>query len=321
MFSPDNSLAIGPRAMRLAPASPRHAGRSAGARRGWPAAGCAGRHAAAARDVHGRPRLDAPCAASTELEPQRRGPAGRAGPRRARSASTWNGCARGRARWRWPSASSPPPRRAGCRALPADGAGAAFLRLWCAKEAVLKAHGRGIAFGLDRLGSPTATAPGRWSPAIRHWAQPADWTLHAFMPMPGYLASARLARARRSACARWSCREARSAPTAGRSYNGAMTDTFPDRTAHRTRRRPARARPRHRARRAAAGLPRPARALEPDLQPDRDPRSARDGVQAPARLAGDASASSRGIGTPGRPRHRRRPARHPAGDRHARRCR
>jgi 4'-phosphopantetheinyl transferase len=26
-----------------------------------------------------------------------------------------------------------------------------FIRLWCAKEAVLKAHGRGIAFGLDRL--------------------------------------------------------------------------------------------------------------------------------------------------------------------------
>ncbi len=26
-----------------------------------------------------------------------------------------------------------------------------FIRLWCAKEAVLKAHGRGLAFGLDRL--------------------------------------------------------------------------------------------------------------------------------------------------------------------------
>lgn len=28
---------------------------------------------------------------------------------------------------------------------------AAFLRVWTAKEAVLKAHGRGLAFGLDRL--------------------------------------------------------------------------------------------------------------------------------------------------------------------------
>jgi 4'-phosphopantetheinyl transferase len=28
---------------------------------------------------------------------------------------------------------------------------AAFLQVWTAKEAVLKAHGRGLAFGLDRL--------------------------------------------------------------------------------------------------------------------------------------------------------------------------
>ena len=27
----------------------------------------------------------------------------------------------------------------------------AFLRLWCAKEAVLKAHGHGMAFGLDQF--------------------------------------------------------------------------------------------------------------------------------------------------------------------------
>src|SRR3546814_6516543 len=33
-------------------------------------------------------------------------------------------------------------------ALPAEAREAAFVRLWCAKEAVLKAHGRGLAFGL-----------------------------------------------------------------------------------------------------------------------------------------------------------------------------
>lgn len=36
-------------------------------------------------------------------------------------------------------------------ALPAERRDAAFLELWTAKEAVLKAIGRGIAFGLDRL--------------------------------------------------------------------------------------------------------------------------------------------------------------------------
>lgn len=37
------------------------------------------------------------------------------------------------------------------RALPATAQVAAFLRLWTAKEAVLKASGAGISFGLDRL--------------------------------------------------------------------------------------------------------------------------------------------------------------------------
>lgn len=66
---------------------------------------------------------------------------------------------------------------------------ATFVRLWCAKEAVLKAHGRGIAFGLDRL--EFAERDGTWSlvacdPML---GLPTDWTLHAFEPLPGYLAT------------------------------------------------------------------------------------------------------------------------------------
>src|SRR3546814_2115637 len=65
-------------------------------------------------------------------------------------------------------------------ALPAEAREAAFVRLWCAKEAVLKAHGRGLAFGLDRL--EFALCGDDWAlvacdPAL---GRPSDWTLHAF---------------------------------------------------------------------------------------------------------------------------------------------
>ena len=74
------------------------------------------------------------------------------------------------------------------RMAPAEGE-AAFVRLWCAKEAVLKAHGRGIAFGLERLAF--SHADGDWTltdcdPAL---GQPRDWSLHTFSPQPGYLAT------------------------------------------------------------------------------------------------------------------------------------
>ncbi|HZW18713.1 MAG TPA: 4'-phosphopantetheinyl transferase superfamily protein [Luteimonas sp.] len=75
-------------------------------------------------------------------------------------------------------------------ALPADAREQAFVQLWCAKEAVLKAHGRGLAFGLHRLAF-ARRGDGCWAlvacdPAL---GTPADWTLHAFTPMPGYLGS------------------------------------------------------------------------------------------------------------------------------------
>ncbi|TWH99943.1 4'-phosphopantetheinyl transferase [Luteimonas cucumeris] len=64
-----------------------------------------------------------------------------------------------------------------------------FLRLWCAKEAVLKAHGHGLAFGLHRLAF-AAHAQGlamtACDPAL---GLPSDWRLHEFEPAPGYLAA------------------------------------------------------------------------------------------------------------------------------------
>jgi 4'-phosphopantetheinyl transferase len=82
-----------------------------------------------------------------------------------------------------------PAETATLAALPAASRELAFVRLWCAKEAVLKAHGRGLSFGLHRL---------EFAPRDDDWAlvscdpalgKPSDWTLHAFAPMPGYLAS------------------------------------------------------------------------------------------------------------------------------------
>jgi 4'-phosphopantetheinyl transferase len=65
----------------------------------------------------------------------------------------------------------------------------AFLRLWCAKEAVLKAHGRGLAFGLHRLAFEArdgALALVEADPAL---GDPAAWFLHEFVPHPGYRAA------------------------------------------------------------------------------------------------------------------------------------
>ncbi len=74
-------------------------------------------------------------------------------------------------------------------ALPAAVREEAFVRLWCAKEAVLKAHGRGLAFGLHRL--EFALHGDDWALVAcdPELGTPPDWTLHAFTPMPGYLAN------------------------------------------------------------------------------------------------------------------------------------
>ena len=200
------------------------------------------------------------------------------------------------------------PSTTGCAARPNADRDDAFLRLWCAKEAVLKAHGHGISFGLDKLRFADANGGAGAGRMRRRRSARRDWSLHEFEPRI------------RLSSPRWPGAAA-AAMRARMTVRRMNTPHLLRRPAPRTRSRPARARPRRRARRAAARLPRPARALEPDLQPHRHPRPARDGRQAPARLAGDAPVSCDGVGTPGRPRHRRRPARHPAGDRQARRCR
>ncbi len=53
-----------------------------------------------------------------------------------------------------------------------------FFRVWCVKEAILKAHGQGISFGLHRLQlAPGPMAPCTCAGATRNWARP-RWHLH-----------------------------------------------------------------------------------------------------------------------------------------------
>ena len=65
----------------------------------------------------------------------------------------------------------------------------AFVRLWCAKEAVLKAHGKGLSFGLEKL--VFAETDGKLQLIHCDFAlgTPRDWTLREWTPLPGYLAA------------------------------------------------------------------------------------------------------------------------------------
>ncbi len=63
----------------------------------------------------------------------------------------------------------------------------AFLRLWCAKEAVLKAHGHGLVFGLDRLRFEDGPAGLQLVESHPDLGPPEHWTLRELEPAPGYL--------------------------------------------------------------------------------------------------------------------------------------
>lgn len=71
--------------------------------------------------------------------------------------------------------------------LEPDARDRAFIDLWCAKEAVLKAAGEGLSFGLARLALARRADAGwvlaRIDPALGHVA---DWRLAGFEAAPGY---------------------------------------------------------------------------------------------------------------------------------------
>ena len=65
----------------------------------------------------------------------------------------------------------------------------AFIRLWCAKEAVLKAHGRGLAFGLDRLHFDEVDGSLQLLTCDAPLGDAARWCLRELVPQAGYRAA------------------------------------------------------------------------------------------------------------------------------------
>lgn len=65
----------------------------------------------------------------------------------------------------------------------------AFIRLWCAKEAVLKAHGRGLAFGLDRLRIDEIDGHLQLIACDAPLGDATRWQLRELVPHAGYRAA------------------------------------------------------------------------------------------------------------------------------------
>jgi len=73
--------------------------------------------------------------------------------------------------------------------LPEPAREPAFLRLWCAKEALLKAHGRGLGFGLSRLAFTERGGALVLADCDVRLGRPGDWRVHEWSPRPGYRAA------------------------------------------------------------------------------------------------------------------------------------
>ena len=82
-----------------------------------------------------------------------------------------------------------PDETAWLQSLDDDARVLAFVRLWCAKEAVLKAHGEGIAFGLEKLCFGEHGGRLRLLECDPALGMPADWHLREWAPEPGYRAA------------------------------------------------------------------------------------------------------------------------------------
>ncbi len=64
-----------------------------------------------------------------------------------------------------------------------------FLRLWCAKEAVLKAHGKGLSFGLEKLVFAEKDAVMHLLHCDAALGPAHEWSLREWTPLPGYHAA------------------------------------------------------------------------------------------------------------------------------------
>ena len=72
------------------------------------------------------------------------------------------------------------------RAHADDARTGAFVRLWCAKEALLKAHGQGVSFGLEKLVFGEREEGLRLLDCDPALGSPSEWRLREWTPQAGY---------------------------------------------------------------------------------------------------------------------------------------